>query len=341
MARLGQYEKGEWDRERVPSEVWRLAFPSPFRFGSRSRFGRYGDGCGDGTETGTPDAGPGDGTRSRPPFPVFLALFRRKVYLIPMTWALNLISYPRAIFMLVFGAVITFAMSLIIPFFAWATKSRKVVDWLIIYGWSLPLVKFAGVRVEVRGAELVRKANKGYLILFNHSSLWDIPVLYAYFPRSFRFGAKVELFDIPLFGYAMKVCGVLPIDRRNRNKVMKVYEGAISRIDNGESFALAPEGTRQGATQLGPFKRGPFEFAINAQSEIVPVILAGALKVLPKHSFWLNVGRFRRRIILQILPPISGADYTMETVQEFQDRVWALMDPIYRSLNEELSLNPS
>jgi 1-acyl-sn-glycerol-3-phosphate acyltransferase len=254
---------------------------------------------------------------------------------------LDLISYPRAIFMLIFGAIITFFHSIFIPSMAYLTRSRKIVDWIIIYGWSKPLVLFAGVRVEVRGGEKVRKNAKGFLIVFNHSSLWDIPVLYGYFPRSFRFGAKVELFKIPLFGWAMKVCGVLPIDRANRNKVMKVYQNAISRIDNGECFALAPEGTRQDASQLGKFKRGPFEFAINAQMDIVPVVLAGALNVLPKHSIWLNVGRFRRRIILEILDPVNAAEYTMETVQELQDKVWAMMDPAFRGLNAELSAHPS
>src|SRR5665213_605105 len=257
-----------------------------------------------------------------------------------MSRALDLISYPRAVFMLVFGAIITFLMTLIIPLTAWISKSRRAVDFLIIYGWSLPLVLFAGVRVEVRGEELVRRSAKGFLILFNHSSLWDIPVLYAYFPRSFRFGAKVELFKIPLFGKAMEVCGVLPIDRGNRNKVMKVYQNAITRINKGECFALAPEGTRQDATQLGKFKRGPFEFAINAEMDIVPVVLAGALNVLPKHSIWLNVGRFRRRVILQILPPVAASEYTMETVEIMQERVRALMDPAYQALNAELNLSP-
>lgn len=253
---------------------------------------------------------------------------------------LDIFSYPRALFMIVFAAVITFVMCFVIPFAAVVIKSRKLVDWLIVWGWSVPLVKGAGVRVDVRGAEYVKQSHKGFLIVFNHSSLWDIPVLYGYFPRPFRFGAKVELFKIPLFGPAMRVCGVLPIDRRNRNKVMKVYDEAIARVNNGECFALAPEGTRQDATTLGKFKRGPFEFAINAQMDIVPVIIAGALKVLPKGSIFINLGRIRRKVILEILPPVNAAEYTMETVDDLQDKVFAMMDPLYQKLNQELSLHP-
>lgn len=251
---------------------------------------------------------------------------------------LDWISYPRAVFMLVFGSVSTLALSIIVVILAYVTRSRRLVDFIIVYLWSLPLILFAGVRVKVRGGERVRKTPKGFLILFNHSSLWDIPVLYAYFPRSFRYGAKVELFNIPFFGKAMEVCGILPIDRGNRNKVMQVYQKAIARVENGECFALAPEGTRQEVTdQLGKFKRGPFEFAINAQMDIVPVIVAGALKVLPKHSIWLNVGKFRRKIIVEILPPVSAAEYTMETVEQLQDRVWNAMAPVFVSANAELA----
>jgi len=249
---------------------------------------------------------------------------------------LDLISYPRAVFVLIFGFVSTGFLSVFIPVMAWLSGSKKLVDWLIEDVWSLPLVVLAGVRVEVRGAELVNQSKKGCLILFNHSSLWDIPVLFKGFPRPFRFGAKVELFKIPVFGWAMRMCGTLPIDRRNRNKVMKVYQEAITRIENGECFALAPEGTRQDGAQLGKFKRGPFEFAINAEADIVPVIIAGALKVLPKHSAWINVGRFRRRVIVQILPPVNAREYTMETVEALQDRVRAEMEPAFIQLNQEI-----
>ena len=253
---------------------------------------------------------------------------------------LDVLSYPRSILFTIFGLILTLAMCFIVLFTVFAIRSKRVLDWMIVYLWSLPLIKPAGVKVEVRGEDLVRRTGQGVLILFNHSSLWDIPVLYAYFPRPFRFGAKVELFKIPFFGRAMKASGVLPIDRASRSKVMKIYSEAVSRIDNGESFALAPEGTRQGGEELGRFKRGPFEFAINAQAEIVPVIIAGALKVLPKHSIWVNMGRWRRRVILQILPPVPASQYTMETADDLQERVREQMAAAFTRLNKEINQKP-
>ncbi len=249
---------------------------------------------------------------------------------------LDVLSYPRGFVGTTVGLLHTFVMSFVVLFVAGVIRSRKVIDWVIIYMWSLPLVRLAGVKVDVRGAETVGQQKKGFLILFNHSSLVDIPVLYAYFPRSFRFGAKIELFRIPLFGKAMELCGVLPIDRRNRNKVMKVYESAIARVENGEAFALAPEGTRQKMAELGKFKRGPFEFAINAQMDIVPVILAGAYDTLPKDGFLLGAGRWRNNIIMQILPRVPTAGIAIEQVESLVEKVRDQMAPVYRQLSAEL-----
>lgn len=246
------------------------------------------------------------------------------------------LTYVRGFFVTLFGVVHTFIMSTVILFAAGVIRSREVVDFAIIWLWSMPLIILSGTRVEVRGADQFGDSPLGFLILFNHSSLMDIPVLYAYFPRSFRFGAKIELFKIPVFGKAMELCGVLPIDRANRNKVMKVYENAIARVKNGEAFALAPEGTRQKEASLGKFKRGPFEFAMNAGMDIVPAVIAGAYDVLPRKAFLMNVGRWRRKIIVQILPRVSTQGYSVENVDELVEKVRNPMNEAYVQLTEEL-----
>jgi 1-acyl-sn-glycerol-3-phosphate acyltransferase len=249
---------------------------------------------------------------------------------------LNLLSYPRGILVTLFGLIHTALMSVFITALAASVRSRRIVDLAIIYIWSFPLIKTANVDVDVRGTENVKENGKGFLILFNHSSLMDIPILYAYFPRSFRFGAKIELFKIPFFGKAMELCGVLPIDRGNRNKVMQVYQNAISRVNKGEAFALAPEGTRQKQTSLGKFKRGPFEFAINAQMDIIPAVLAGVYDVLPRNGVLLNVGRWRRKVILEILPRVPTAGLAIEQVDALLENVRAQMDKVFVQANEEL-----
>jgi 1-acyl-sn-glycerol-3-phosphate acyltransferase len=253
-----------------------------------------------------------------------------------MNLTLKWLSYLRGVVASLIGLLLTFVLSLVMIFVAGVIRSRRVVDFVIIWCWSIPLVKLGGGKVEVRGSENVKTNDKGFLILFNHSSLVDIPVLYGYFPRSFRFGAKVELFKIPFFGKAMQLCGVLPIDRGNRSKVMKVYDEAIARVEKGEAFALAPEGTRMKMVELGKFKRGPFEFAINAQMDIMPVVLAGAYDMLPRHGFLLGAGKWRNKVVMQILPRVPTVGLSLEQSQELVDKVRGQMDPVFRQLSLEL-----
>jgi 1-acyl-sn-glycerol-3-phosphate acyltransferase len=223
---------------------------------------------------------------------------------------LNGLSYLRGPLITLVGIVHTFIQSIVVIVAAWISGGNaRVIDFIAVYIWSRPILWLSGVRLVIRGREHLDMGGKGFLILFNHSSNYDIPVLFC-FPRSFRYGAKVELFKIPFFGRAMKVCGVLPIDRGNREKVMQVYENAIARVEKGESFALAPEGTRQHQPRIGSFKRGPFEFALNARMDIVPAVLAGVYEVLPKRAVFVNMGRWRRTVIMEILPrvPTQGLD---------------------------------
>lgn len=214
-------------------------------------------------------------------------------------------------------------------------RSRKVIDYIIQRVWSRWVLILAGVIVEVRGAEHIPSEKGGGVVVFNHQSYADIFALYGYFPDSIRFGAKVELFKIPIFGSAMRVAGVLPIDRSNRDKVLKIYEAAVPRLHNGEYLALAPEGTRQNEKKLGKFKTGPFIFAIQAQMPMYPVVLEGAMDVMPKNSLLFNPNCWRRKIVMQILPPVFTVGMEDKDVSTMQSFVFEQMDSCYKSLLKE------
>lgn len=253
---------------------------------------------------------------------------------------LNLLSYFRGPLVFVVGATYTLACSILMIFLAVLTRSHpRVVDFVCVTLWARPMLWMAGVKLEIRGRENISQGGKGFLILFNHSSNLDILVLFC-FPRSFRFGAKVELFKIPFFGRAMKFCGILPIDRGNREAVMQVYENAIHRVERGECFALAPEGTRQHQPRIGSFKRGPFEFAINAKSDVVPVVLAGVFEVLPKKALVPNMGRWKRKVIMEILPGVPTEGTDIARVDELIQKVRRDVEVVFaRNHAEALRVN--
>lgn len=205
------------------------------------------------------------------------------------------------------------------------TNNRPLEDKIVVF-WTRNVCRMFGVKVVVHGEENIPQG--GFLYLFNHASFFDIFSMNGWL-GSFRFGAKIELFKIPIFGPAMRRAGILPIARSQRTEVFKVYEAAESRIKAGERFALSPEGTRQKTEKLGPFKRGPFIFAINAKAPIVPVIVKGAAAVLPTGHIVPNWGRWSSTITLMVLPAVSTAGYTQDQSAELQEKVRKIMEAYF------------
>ncbi len=208
--------------------------------------------------------------------------------------------------------------------------SRKIDDALIM-AWGQMCCVMSGVRVHVIGLDNIPKDDlngKACLFLFNHSSFFDVFALAGYIP-GIRFGAKAELFKIPIFGQTMKILGTLPIARSNRQEVYKVYEEAKARFQNGEMFALSPESGRFYGPKLAPFKAGPFVFAMSAQVPVVPVVILGATRALPKGAFLFNKDHWRSKIELHILPAIETKNFSAEDRTDLQKVVYQKMNDIW------------
>ncbi|MCJ8277389.1 MAG: 1-acyl-sn-glycerol-3-phosphate acyltransferase, partial [Bdellovibrionales bacterium] len=211
--------------------------------------------------------------------------------------------YLRAMILPWFLDLHTLMCSFVVLLFLLLRMPRKVLDWIIARMWCYFMLLVSGIKVEMTGGENVPQ-DKGFLFLFTHSSHFDIPVMFAYSPKGFRFGAKAELLKIPFFGQAARLAGTLPITRHDRAKVFEVYKEAETRVANGEAFALAPEGTRRKTEEkeIKPFKSGPFIFAFNAKMPIVPVVMCGVDQVMQKGSILVNKDQWVKKVGLRFLP---------------------------------------
>jgi len=246
-------------------------------------------------------------------------------------FVLKFLSYLRILILIPAIVVWTAVWSIFTSVSLFVLKGETVL-WILCRVWADPLLWLSGVDLEVRGQENM-PADRGGLCVFNHTSHYDIMVMFAGLPRVLYFGAKAELFSVPFFGRAMKRLGVLRIERNNRSKVIQTYRDAEARVARGELFALAPEGTRQkGRGQLGEFKSGPFFFAVNARMPIIPIVMAGCEVVLPKHSLLPNWGRWSTKVILQILPPIMPESESEEEVPRLKEKTRQAMAGALASL---------
>jgi 1-acyl-sn-glycerol-3-phosphate acyltransferase len=168
--------------------------------------------------------------------------------------------------------------------------------------WSRMLLRVGFVRVETEGLEKL-DPKLSYVLVANHSSYYDTPVILANIPLQFRFFAKKGLFQIPLMGHHMSRAGYFPVVRDDpRASLKSMLEGARQIREKGISVLLFPEGGRS-LTTLREFKEGAAHIAIKAGVPVVPVGLIGVRRILPMHSLVLMPGTVK----LCIGDPISTA----------------------------------
>ncbi len=231
-------------------------------------------------------------------------------------------------------AAVTFALSASAIFFSFFTTSVRIPR-LHIKWWGQIACWLFGVEVVVHGKDRWKRESGG-VVLFNHTSFFDIFAMVGFLP-DMRFGAKIELFKIPIFGTAMKKVGILPIDRERREKVFEIYQQAVERLTNGEKIALAPEGKRtSNPDQLSEFKSGPFIFALQSRVDLIPVVIKGAYKILPKAQWLPNIDQFSSTIHLYVLEPVSTNIEVQEKRADLQSLIRVQMQSVLDSPNEQI-----
>jgi 1-acyl-sn-glycerol-3-phosphate acyltransferase len=177
--------------------------------------------------------------------------------------------------------------------------------------WGKILLLICNTKVEVIGKENILHS-KPQIFMANHQSDFDILIALAYIPGQFRWLVKKELFNIPIFGAAMRSAGYIEIDRQNREKALQSLDEAALRIREGKSIMTFPEGTRSRSGEIKPFKQGTFHLAIKSGVSIVPVSIIGSGQIMPKRSLKISSGKVK----LVIGKPIDVKNYILENRQE-------------------------
>jgi len=191
--------------------------------------------------------------------------------------------------------------------------------------WGKTLLLFSGVKVELSGDLESIKTDKSYIFMANHQSAFDIFVLLAYLPVTFRWVAKEELFKIPIFGPSMRRAGYIPINRANPRDAIKSINEAARKIHEGVSVVVFPEGTRSEDGKLLPFKSGGFVLSIKSRAPIVPTALIGTFEVKPKGRFWVHP----QTVTILLGAPIETKSYKTRDKDALKDAVFNAMSNLF------------
>jgi 1-acyl-sn-glycerol-3-phosphate acyltransferase len=184
-----------------------------------------------------------------------------------------------------------------------------LVAWLVnkhdlVYPWATfgagQWLRFSGVRVEVKGLELL-DPKQTYVFVSNHRSYLDTATLFIFTRRRIGLLAKKELLKVPVLGVGMGFVNVMAIDRSNRESAIRTTEAAAERVRSGVSFGVFVEGTRAQPGDLLPFKKGAFYMARQAGVPVAPVAIKHSDELMGKGTGEAKSGT----IEMVLLPPVS------------------------------------
>jgi 1-acyl-sn-glycerol-3-phosphate acyltransferase len=168
--------------------------------------------------------------------------------------------------------------------------------------WARMILFTAGVKLDVKGLENIPAEPS--IIMFNHQSVFDIFAYMAALPIDWKAVMKKEVGDMPFIGWVSKIAGHYIVARDGSERDTKEVKKIVSRIKEGPSVLIAPEGTRGKEGKLLPFQKGGFLIAMLAGVPVVPMVITGGLDIMPKDSKVLRPGTMK----IRILPPINVAD---------------------------------
>ena len=191
--------------------------------------------------------------------------------------------------------------------------------------WCKRIIGGAGIDVQVTGRENLR-GDETYLVMSNHQSVYDIPVMFYVLGGNLRMVAKAELFRIPVWGRAMRDAGFIAIDRSNRERARASLETARKSLAAGVHVWIAPEGTRSRTGKLLPFKKGGFALALDAGLPVLPVTIKGTRDALGADRVRSKRGA---KVRVTIHPHIVPARYASQDPRGARD---ALMADVRRDI---------
>jgi 1-acyl-sn-glycerol-3-phosphate acyltransferase len=209
----------------------------------------------------------------------------------------------RTVAVLVFLGLYLPAASLIGVPLAHLLRSPSVLYKLGRFGISVALI-LSGTRVVVEGREHLEDT-RNTVVMPNHVSNLDAPVLFQALAIDFKAVAKKEVFKVPFLGRVLRVAGFIDVDRADRTQARVALDRAARSLREGNCFLIFPEGTRTRTGKLGPFKRGAFVAAIETEARIVPVALQGVRELMPRGGLRIRPGTVR----IRLLEPVNAGGY--------------------------------
>jgi len=195
---------------------------------------------------------------------------------------------------------------------------QKLIYQLVSKLFVLPIYKFV-FRGHLIGIENIPQ-KKAFIMVSNHGSLLDPPLLGHALGRNISFMAKAELFKIPLLGFIIKACGAYPVKRGIVDK--NTIKTACKKLLNDNCIGIFIDGTCQKNGRVNKPKQGAALLAFKNQKLLLPVAIVNSHRLMRFKFFIPLFSKIVIKVGKPVQPPQSSSRDDLNSVtMHLQDKI--------------------
>jgi len=183
--------------------------------------------------------------------------------------------------------------------------------------WAKFCLKTLRIDLNVIGQYNLAKVDwsRPVIVIANHNSFADIPVILTSAQRPLGFLAKMELSRIPILYYWMRKIGCIFIKRQSSSAGQKFMDKILNySADKPPQIVIFPEGTRSKIGEMGAWKSGAFRMAAELKATILPIVIKGTAPSWEKRKSSKNI----QEVTSQVLEPFDVAKWEKENGKEVE-----------------------
>ena len=180
---------------------------------------------------------------------------------------------------------------------------QKLIYELVSKLFVFPIYKFV-FKGHLIGRDNIPQTDS-FIMVSNHGSLLDPPLLGHALGRNISFMAKAELFKIPILGFIIKACGAYPVKRGIVDK--NTIKIACKKLSNDNCIGIFIDGTRQKNGRVNKPKQGAALLAFKNKKLLLPVAIVNSHRLIRFKFFIPMFSKIVIKVGKPVQPPQSSS----------------------------------